>query len=101
MVTFPLLSLACVEGAAERVGEGAEGGLVEDALEAVVGVARPLVVASLAGLAQHWGEAGGGGEGCGGQAMASSAISRTRRAVAPRMRAMVLGRAARIWAAVT
>ena len=66
MVSFSLLALACVEGAAERVGEGAEGGLVEDALEAVVGVARPLVVASLAGLAQHGGEAGGGGEGGGG-----------------------------------
>ena len=42
VVSFPLLSLACVEGAAERVGEGAEGRLVEDALEAVVGLAPML-----------------------------------------------------------
>src|SRR3954452_12544958 len=59
MVSLSLAPLAGVEGTTERVGERAEGGLVEDPLEAVVGVARPLQVPALAGLAQHWGKARG------------------------------------------
>ena len=66
MMALSFAPLSFVEGAAERVGEGAEGRLVEDAFELVVGVARPLQTAALAGLAQHRRQAGGAGQGSGG-----------------------------------
>lgn len=55
MMAFALPALAAMEGAAERVGERAEGGLVADPLERVVGVGGLLPASGLAGLAQDGG----------------------------------------------
>ena len=65
-MAFSLAALAVVEGAAVRVGERAEGGLVEDPLEGLVAAERAPEEADLAGLAQHRRDAGGRGEGVGG-----------------------------------
>ena len=66
VVAFALAALAVVEGAAVVVAERAEGGLVEDALEALVAAGGPAQEARLAGLAQDRGDAGSGGERVGG-----------------------------------
>ncbi len=66
MMAFSLAPFALIERAAEGVGERAEGGLVEHALEPIVGVAGALQVPAFAGLAQHRCEAGGAGQGGGG-----------------------------------
>src|SRR6266851_5645826 len=66
MVSFSLASLAVVEGAAVVVAERAEGGLVEDALEALVAAGGPAQKASFAGLAQDGRHATSRGQGVGG-----------------------------------
>src|SRR3954468_71342 len=66
-VVLPLAPLAVVVGPALRVdGAGAEGALVEDALEVLVAPPRVAEGAGAPGLAQHGREAGRGGEGRGG-----------------------------------
>ena len=66
MVAFSLASLAVVEGAAVGVAERAEGGLVEDPLEALVAAGGPAQESGFAGLAQDWRHARGRGERIGG-----------------------------------
>ena len=56
VVTFTLTPLAVVEGAAVGMAERAEGGLVEDALEALVAACRAGEEAGLAGLADDRGD---------------------------------------------
>jgi hypothetical protein len=62
MVAFSLAPLAVVEGAAVVMTERAEGGLVEDALEAFVAADGTTQKAGLAGLAQNGSDAAGRGE---------------------------------------
>ena len=66
MVAFAFAAFAGVEGTASWRGKRAEGRLVEDPLEVLVAASGPAVVAGLAGLAQHRGQPGGGGELVGG-----------------------------------
>ena len=62
MMPFALLSLSIIERLAERFGKGAERGLIEDALETGVGVARSLQSGRFSRLAQDGGEFCGAGE---------------------------------------
>ncbi len=66
MVAFSLTPFRLMEGAAERLGEGAEGRLVEQALETAIGVSRSFQMPAFAGLAQHRREDGGAGQRGGG-----------------------------------
>jgi hypothetical protein len=66
VVALSLASLALVEGAAVGMGQGAEGGLVEEPLQGLVAAGRPAKEAGLAGLAQEGGDAGRGGQRVGG-----------------------------------
>jgi hypothetical protein len=69
MMAFSLAPFAIVEGAAVIVAEGAEGGLVEDTLEALVAAAGPSQEADASQLAQDGSHAGGGSERvCGAEA---------------------------------
>jgi hypothetical protein len=62
VVAFALGTLAVVEGAAVGSSERGEGCLIEDALEGLVATGCAAQEAGLAGLAQHRGEACGGGQ---------------------------------------
>ena len=65
VVPFSFAALSFVEGAAVLVGEGAECGLVEDALETLVASAGTPQEACPPGLSQHRGNAGGGSKSIG------------------------------------
>jgi hypothetical protein len=62
VVAFAFGSFAVVEGAAGRVSERTERGLVEDAFEGLVAAAGSLEVADLAGLFEDRRQAGCGGQ---------------------------------------
>jgi len=64
MMALSVASFAFIEGAADRIAE-AEGGLVEDPLERVVGMGRPLQALGLARLPQDWSDACRGRQGAG------------------------------------
>src|SRR3954466_1336983 len=66
VVPLSLASLACVEGTAVIVREGAEGALVEHALEALVAATGPAQEASATGLPQDGRDTCCGGQGVGG-----------------------------------
>jgi len=65
VMALSVASLAFIEGAADRIAEGAEGRLVEDPLERVVGIGRPWQALGLARLPQDWSDACRGRQGAG------------------------------------
>ena len=66
MVAFSLAPLALIEGPAIVVCQRVEGGLIEDALEAIVAAVGSSEEPGSSGLSQHGRHAGGRGEGIGG-----------------------------------
>lgn len=66
MVSLSFAPFSVVEGAAVAVAERAEGGLLEDTLEALVAACRAFEESGLARLAEHRRHAGGQGECVGG-----------------------------------
>jgi len=66
MMVFSLAPFSIVEDAAVIMAEGAESGLVEDTLEALVAAAGPTQETGASGLAQDGRHASGGGERVGG-----------------------------------
>lgn len=62
MMSLAFSPLAIVKGTADRVLQGAEGRLVQDALQILIAAERPAEEAHLARLSKHGSETCGGGE---------------------------------------
>ena len=62
VMTLAFPPLAVVKGATDRVLQGAEGRLVQDALQILIAAERPAEEADFTGLAKHGSEACSGGE---------------------------------------